>query len=171
MEDLQNTARKNKAIFLVAALMPWLKLSILPELNTILLNLELLVCDTACFISHTLLDFSLPLLFFFFCIADSCLSHVTLFCWPLGLGTLVLLSDISSASAGVGILKQMASAHYISTARLVGTNRGDTGALDTGALELFIIIFVAVVLGFSRRIFIFTMLTLVEIDVCILLRI
>lgn len=166
MEDLQNTARKNKAIFLVAALMPWLKLSILPELNTILLNLELLVCDTACFISHTLLDFSLPLLFFFFCIADSCLSHVTLFCWPLGLGTLVLLSDISSASAGVGILKQMASAHYISTARLVGTNRG-----DTGALELFIIIFVAVVLGFSRRIFIFTMLTLVEIDVCILLRI
>ena len=65
----------------------------------------------------------------------------------------------------------MASAHYISTARLVGTNRGDTGALDTGALELFIIIFVAVVLGFSRRIFIFTMLTLVEIDVCILLRI
>ena len=60
----------------------------------------------------------------------------------------------------------MASAHYISTARLVGTNHG-----DTGALELFIIIFVAVVLGFSRRIFIFTMLTLVEIDVCILLRI
>lgn len=66
MEDLQNTTRKNKAIFLVTALMPWLKLSILPELNTVLLNLELLVCVTACCISHTLLDFSLPLLFFFF---------------------------------------------------------------------------------------------------------
>ena len=60
---------------------------------------------------------------------------------------------MSSASSGVGKLKQMASAHYMSTPRLGGTNRG-----DTGALELFIIIFVAIVLGLSRRIFIFTMM-------------
>jgi len=81
------------------------------------------------------------------------------FCWPQGLGKpkLVLLSDMSSASSGVGKRKQMASAHYMSTPRLGGTNRGDTGALDTGALELFIIIFVVIVLGLSRRIFIFTM--------------
>ena len=141
----------------MTALLPWLKLSILPELNAVLLNLELLVCchcllyfpHFACF--FTLLAF----FFFFFALQTPARVMYLFFCWPQGLGKqkLVLLSDMSSASSGVGKLKQMASAHYMSTPRLGGTNRG-----DTGALELFIIIFVAIVLGLSRRIFIFTMM-------------
>lgn len=107
MEDLQNTTRKNKAIFLLTALMLWLKLSILPELNTVLEPGIASLRHCLLYFPHFAWIFNFFAFFFFFFVyllPESCISFLLL--QGLGKQTLVLLSDISSASAGVGKLRQ-----------------------------------------------------------------